>query len=41
VAKQRLEKDQIQGGHPAANRTFSLSTAAGICRTDHVAASGT
>jgi predicted kinase len=24
VAKLRLEKDQSQGGHPAANRTFSL-----------------
>jgi adenylylsulfate kinase len=24
VAKQRLEKDQSQGGHPAANRTFAL-----------------
>ena len=24
VAKQRLKKDQFQGGHPAANRTFAL-----------------
>jgi adenylylsulfate kinase len=24
VAKQRLERDQSQGGHPAANRTFAL-----------------